>query len=84
MVSTLCLSDSHHQERKKNLPLVHNHIYVQPHHFINFDLFLIKLDLCNVNIALSCHQQKTTVFTTVFTFFSTTEICFSSIYYSHT
>ena len=55
--------------RKKNLPLVHNHIYVQPHYFINFDLFLIKLDLFTVDIALSCHQQKTTVFTNVFTFF---------------
>ena len=57
-------------KRKKNLPLVHNHIYVQPHHFINFDLFLIKLDLCNVDIALSCHQQKVEVFTTIFSFFS--------------
>ena len=56
-------------KRKKNLPLVHNHIYVQPHYFINFDLFLIKLDLFTVDIALSCHQQKTTVFTNVFTFF---------------
>ena len=58
------------REKKKYLPLVHNHIYVQPHYFINFDLFLIKLDLFTVDIALSCHQQKTTVFTTVFTFFS--------------
>ena len=76
MVSTLCMSDSHHQE-KKNLPLVHNHIYVQPHYFINFDLFLIKLDLFTVDIALSCHQQKAEVFTIVFTFFFlATKICF--------